>query len=183
MKQTLDTRPIFRILDPESMKRIIARAYDLLQTPGFFLHDATGLEILAASGAQVDFDKKKVQLSPPIIDKALSTVPSCVTLYDQSRQQRKLPLEGSETLFGPSGSAIYVQDFENETVRRRPEPGILPNIIISWNIATTWIFREDRLFAAMCRKKSPTLIDCSCACSLPENRPSRRVFPPKVTNT
>jgi trimethylamine:corrinoid methyltransferase-like protein len=101
------------------MQRIIEKAYDLLQEPGFFLHSKKGLEILGDAGAYVDSSTNKVMLKPELVDKALATTPPYFTLYDQQREQ-KFEIHGDNIYFGTAGTAIFVQDFNEPQKRRRP---------------------------------------------------------------
>jgi trimethylamine--corrinoid protein Co-methyltransferase len=114
-----DNLPSLQLLNFESMQRIVESAYTLLQDPGFFLHSKKGLEILADAGAQVDSQRNQVKVNSDLVDKALSTAPGFFTLYDQQREQR-IELQGDNIYFGTAGTAIFVQDFNEEKKRRRP---------------------------------------------------------------
>jgi trimethylamine--corrinoid protein Co-methyltransferase len=115
----LQFRPSFQILDADAIKKIVETAYDLIQEPGFTLHDQEGLQLMAQAGATVHFEAKRVQAKPHLIDHALSTVPSSFALYNQNRGD-KLDLGGMNNYYGTSGTAIFVQDFAHEKVRRKP---------------------------------------------------------------
>ncbi len=111
--------PHFQILSSALKARIIEKAYDLLQDPGFFLHSNPGLEILANSGAKVDFIKKQVRVGSDLIDNALSSAPPSFILYDQNRKT-KYEIKGEQQYFGTMGTVIFVQDYDNEKMRRKP---------------------------------------------------------------
>jgi trimethylamine--corrinoid protein Co-methyltransferase len=111
--------PYFQILSAASRALIIEKAYDLLQDPGFFIYSKTGLEILANSGAKVDFKKSQVRVNSDVINKALSTAPSSFALYDHNRKTN-YEIKGANQYFGTMGTVIFVQDYDNEKVRRKP---------------------------------------------------------------
>jgi trimethylamine--corrinoid protein Co-methyltransferase len=69
-----------RYFSDEQVKNIHANAVELLETHGFMVEHLGALEMLAGSGAQVDFEKQVVKVKPDLVEKCMSSTVSRIAL-------------------------------------------------------------------------------------------------------
>lgn len=65
-----------KFFSDDQVKTIHANAMEILQTHGFMVEHREALEMLADSGADVDFDKQVVKANPDLVEKCMSSVAS-----------------------------------------------------------------------------------------------------------
>ena len=112
-------RPKLQILQEEQIRTIIEDAYYILDSVGVKIHGyPPALDLLDAGGARVDRDKELVKISADLINKALSTVPSNINIYDQDRKKLLFSLGGDNCVMSCGGIGIYIQDFDKPGYRR-----------------------------------------------------------------
>jgi trimethylamine---corrinoid protein Co-methyltransferase len=88
---------------------------ELLEHYGVRLHEPQAIELLKKGGADVDGDL--VYVPSGMVEKAFSTVPHRVVLYNRHCQP-VMPLEGKRCFYGPGSDTLNVVDFRNG--ERRP---------------------------------------------------------------
>ncbi len=69
-----------RYFTDDQVKKIHANAIELLETHGFMVEHRGALEILADSGAQVDFEKQIVKVKSDLVEKCMSSTVSRIVL-------------------------------------------------------------------------------------------------------
>jgi len=107
----------YRPLKDQDLKRIIDEAYHLLDRSGMHVYSKTAREYLTKAGAKVDRDDLTVHFSRSMVEEAISSAPSSITLCGRN-SDNDLILEDSRVYYGTGGTAINVIDLENG--ERRP---------------------------------------------------------------
>ncbi len=102
----------YQPLSRASIKRIHQASLEIFDEVGFEVYYDGALEVFAQSGARVDFESRRVRLSPKLVEKAISTAPSNVTLYGRE-DKHNLILEGKRVYLGTGGTAPNVLDLES----------------------------------------------------------------------
>ena len=108
---------LYRPLDAAAVGRIAEAALHILQTSGMAVHSRTAREAFRAAGATVDEDRKVVRLPRSLVEDAIASNPSSVTLYSRDGEYDCV-LEDSKVHYGTGGTAIYVLD--PDSGQRRP---------------------------------------------------------------
>ncbi|MHA1618688.1 MAG: trimethylamine methyltransferase family protein, partial [Promethearchaeota archaeon] len=73
-------RPKIQILTEEYRHKILAEAKEILATQGIFMENQDGITLFEQEG--INHKNQRYFIPPDIVDKALSTVPHAITLYD-----------------------------------------------------------------------------------------------------
>jgi len=107
----------YRPLEDADVGRIAEAAFDVLAGSGVAVHTDTGLEAFRAAGAEVDEQTRIVRLPRRLVEDAIASNPSSVTLWSRDGQCDAV-LEGNRVHYGTGGTAIYVLD--PDTGKRRP---------------------------------------------------------------
>jgi len=92
---------------PEQLETLHAGALEILGEVGADLHHEKARELLANAGATVR--DKRVFVPPALVDRALSTAPSQVVIYDRGGNPA-LDLSGRNAYFGTGSDCIYLLD-------------------------------------------------------------------------
>jgi trimethylamine--corrinoid protein Co-methyltransferase len=101
--------PPYRPLSDSDLKTIADAAFEVLERSGMAVYADTALEALRQAGASVDADSRVVRFPRGLVEDAIASNPSSITLY--SRDDRNdVVLEGSRVHFGTGGTALYVLD-------------------------------------------------------------------------
>jgi trimethylamine--corrinoid protein Co-methyltransferase len=104
------------VLSKTDLKRIDAASKNMLEKVGVQVHSPSVLKMLAKAGAKVDETAKLVRFPKKMVEKALSTVPSQVDLYDRSLKN-KITLGGGTGAVASGHNATFIVD--SQTGRRR----------------------------------------------------------------
>lgn len=108
---------IYRPLGDRDADRIINESFRLLEKSGIAVYSSTAREAFRAAGATVAGDGPIVKLPRGLVEDAIDSNPSSITLH--SRDGRcDVRLEDSRVHYGTGGTAIYVLDPDDH--RRRP---------------------------------------------------------------
>jgi len=108
---------LYRPLEDADVRRIAEAAFEVLAKSGLAVYSKTALEALRAAGAQVDEKTQVVRLPRSLVEDAIASNPSSVTLHSRDGQH-DAALEENRVHYGTGGTAIYVLD--PDTGRRRP---------------------------------------------------------------
>ena len=122
MKEPLHRRPgipasPYRPLAGDEVKEVAQAAFDILDKSGVAVYTDTGFEAFRAAGANVDEQTRRVRLSRSMVEDAIASNPSSVTLWSRDGQCDAV-LEDDRVHYGTGGTAIYVLD--PDTGERRP---------------------------------------------------------------
>jgi len=97
-------------------KKIHWASLEILERFGIRLHDQTAIDLLKKSGA--DVDGNLVYVPSGMAEKAFSTAPQRVVLYDRNGDP-VMPLEGTRSFYGPGSDTLNIIDHRNNE-RRKP---------------------------------------------------------------
>jgi trimethylamine--corrinoid protein Co-methyltransferase len=108
--------PHIQVLETKTIERVLEEAYTLLMDPGVKFDTEAPLELLAESGAEVDFEKEVAHISPTMIDQALKTIPPEITFYDLNGEPCMV-LGGDQVYYYPGSTAMKVWDADKNLLR------------------------------------------------------------------
>jgi len=109
-------RPKLRWLADEAINNIIAEARRVLAEIGVFVENRTAAELLLDCGCRRSADQKRIVIGDTLIDRALSTAPPCVRLYDRDGIEA-MTLADDNVHFNPGSAALHVYDAERNVIR------------------------------------------------------------------
>jgi len=104
----------FKVLNEKKIRRIHFGVLEVLETAGVRVENETALRLLHDAHCAVDFDKKIVKIPEHVLQDALSSVPTAITLCGQrSEYDVRLKL-GEKTYMVGAAAALYVLDTNNQ---------------------------------------------------------------------
>ncbi len=147
---------LYQPLKEHEVKTIAAEAMRVLERGGIQVHSDTARDALGSAGAVVEEADRIVKLPRSLVEDAVASNPSSVTLYSRDGGHDAV-LEGKRVHYGTGGTAIYVLD--PATGERRPSTtedviwnarmvDILENIhVFTINVFPNDIERKDEIDA------------------------------------
>jgi trimethylamine--corrinoid protein Co-methyltransferase len=122
MNAKLKNRPglastLYKPLSQGDVEKIIEEAFRVLEKSGMFVYSETARRVFKKAGAEVDSEQPLVRLPRALVEDAIASNPSSITLYSRDGSCDAV-LEDSKVHFGTGGTAIYVLD--PDTGERRP---------------------------------------------------------------
>jgi len=102
-------RPSLSVVEPALVQRIIDEALAVLERVGVQIDDERALARLATLGLVVDKTSRRVMFPRSVVERALVSAPSSLTLHDRDGQAAAM-LEGDHVHFVPASSALRVLD-------------------------------------------------------------------------
>ena len=108
---------LYAPLTESDVRKIADAAFEVLEKSGMAVYSPTAFEAFQVAGADVDPETYVVRLPRSLVEDAIASNPSSITLY--SRDSRyDVVLEKNRVHYGTGGTAIYVLD--PDTGERRP---------------------------------------------------------------
>ncbi len=104
---SLDTAQFRRLADAQSEKLFWA-CLEVLERTGVRLFDEEALALLRKAGIPVE-DGNRVRIPSGLVEKALTTAPKRLTLYDRCGRP-VMPVTGYRSFFGPGSDCLHVID-------------------------------------------------------------------------
>lgn len=101
----------------KARKKIVEEAMCLLEEIGVFVENDEALELLHGAGCSVDSEKKRVKIPSSVVEKAVESAPSKVTLYDRSGEAA-MELAGDSVHFNPGSAALRIYDPKERRARK-----------------------------------------------------------------
>jgi len=95
-------------LSPEQCQKLHNASLEILARTGAQLHDQEAINLLKKAGASVS-DGNRVRVPAGLVEKAFSTVPKRVTLYDRNGQS-PLYLEEGNCYYGTGSDCLHIVD-------------------------------------------------------------------------
>ncbi len=108
---------LYRPLTDRQVQKIAGEALRILEKGGMLVHSRTGRAALRQAGARVDESTGVVRFPRALVEDAVSSNPSSITLHAR-KPGYDVVLEKNRVHYGTGGTAIYVLD--PETGERRP---------------------------------------------------------------
>ncbi|HIJ72610.1 MAG TPA: trimethylamine methyltransferase [Candidatus Hydrogenedentes bacterium] len=108
---------LYKPLAEPSVDRIIEEAFRILEQSGMAVYSDTARDILRRAGANVDEDARLVRFPRTMVEDAIDSNPSSITLYSRDGKH-DVVLAKNRVHYGTGGTAIYVID--PDTGQRRP---------------------------------------------------------------
>jgi len=107
----------YRPLDEDGVRKIADAAMAVLAESGMAVYSDAALESLRSAGARVDAENRIVRLPRSLVEDAIDSNPSSITLFSRDGEHDAV-LEGDRVHYATGGTAIYVLD--PDTGERRP---------------------------------------------------------------
>jgi trimethylamine--corrinoid protein Co-methyltransferase len=107
----------YKPLSPEDVKKVADAALEVLEKSGMAVYSKTAFEAFKKKGAVVDEGSRRVRMPRSLVEDAIASTPSSVTLYSRDGETDAV-LEKNRVHYGTGGTAIYVLD--PDTGERRP---------------------------------------------------------------
>ncbi|UCD29625.1 MAG: trimethylamine methyltransferase family protein [Planctomycetota bacterium] len=130
---------LYRPLSESDVKKIADSSFEILGKSGVAVYSDSALRAFEAAGARVDADTRIVRLPRSLVEDAIGSNPSSITLYSRNGEYDCV-LEKNRVHYGTGGTAIYVLD--PETHQRRPST--TEDII--WNARFVEVLENIHLF-------------------------------------
>ena len=99
----------YRPLTEGDVRRIADAAFEILQKKGMAVYSPTAFQALEAAGAEVDREMSIVKMPRSLVEDAIASNPSSVTLYGRDAGHNAV-LEKNRVHYGTGGTALYVLD-------------------------------------------------------------------------
>lgn len=109
-------RPRLQVLDDALVGRIVDEALSVLEQQGVLIEDEAARAKLAGYGVAADPVDHRVRFPRAVVEKAISTAPSSITLHDRDGNAAAT-LAGDEVHFVPASSALRVLDRKTQQAR------------------------------------------------------------------
>jgi trimethylamine--corrinoid protein Co-methyltransferase len=110
-------RPQYKPLSEPLIKKILEESYELLEKYGVFVENKEAKNLLKQAGAQINEQENRVYIKQELVEKALSTTPSVVELYNRSGEQ-KFKVGDDNIHFDPGSAAVTVLDHKSKSQRK-----------------------------------------------------------------
>jgi len=110
-------RPKYKPLSDKLIKKILNECYLLLEKYGVFVENKEAVKLLKNAGALLDESENRIYIKNELVEKALSTAPSIIEIYDRSGKQ-KFTIGGDEIHFDPGSAAVTILDPKTKLQRK-----------------------------------------------------------------
>ncbi|MFP4055471.1 MAG: trimethylamine methyltransferase family protein [Candidatus Brocadiia bacterium] len=107
----------YKPLADADLRRIAEAAFEVLEKSGLAVYTPRGFQAFKDAGADVDPETRTVRLPRSLVEDAVDSNPSSITLYARDEVHHAV-LEGNRVHYGTGGTALYVLD--PDTGERRP---------------------------------------------------------------
>ncbi len=107
----------YQPLTPADVRKMADAAFAVLEKSGMKVFSPTALEAFKKAGAQVDEQSGITRLPRGLVEDAIASTPSSITLHSRDGENDCV-LENNRVHYGTGGTAIYVLD--PDTGERRP---------------------------------------------------------------
>jgi trimethylamine--corrinoid protein Co-methyltransferase len=113
----------FSRLTPEQCRKMHNASLEILSRTGVRLYDQEAIDLLKKAGASVS-EGNRVRILAGLVERAFSTVPKRVTLYDQNGQAAMF-LEEGQCYYGTGSDCLHIVDHRT---RERRDP-VLQDVV------------------------------------------------------
>ncbi len=106
----------FRRLSDGQCQKLYWACLTVLERTGVRIYEQEALDLLKKAGASIT-DGNRVRIPPGLVEKALSTAPKRVTLYDRNGHPA-MPVEGHRCFYGTGSDCLHIIDHRTGQRRR-----------------------------------------------------------------
>jgi trimethylamine--corrinoid protein Co-methyltransferase len=129
MMESADSGGPYRRLSPEQCRRLHDASLEILARTGVRLFHQEAIDLLKTAGASVS-DGNRVRIPAGLVQKAFSTVPERVTLYDR-QGTAALFLEEGNCYFGTGSDCLNIIDHRTGERRRAVAQDVVDGITVA----------------------------------------------------
>jgi trimethylamine--corrinoid protein Co-methyltransferase len=105
----------FQVLSDEQIKRLLGASKEILERTGVVYYDDEAIEIMKKAGCFVDGNR--VRIPAKLVERALRSVPSKVTLSNSRTGEREMELTGNNAYFGTgSDTPFFIDPYTQERI-------------------------------------------------------------------
>jgi len=108
---------LYKPLSERDVGKTADAAFEVLEKSGMAVYSQTAFDAFKSAGAEVDEESRIVRLPRSLVEDAIASNPSSITLYSRDGKC-DVVLEKNRVHYGTGGTAIYVLD--PDTGERRP---------------------------------------------------------------
>jgi len=108
---------LYKPLSERDVNRIVEEAFRVLEKSGMLVYSDTARRVFEKAGAAVDAEQPLVRLPRSLVEDAIASNPSSITLHSRDGRCDAV-LENGKVHFGTGGTAIYILD--PDSGQRRP---------------------------------------------------------------
>lgn len=117
---------LYQPLGKSDVERIAAAAFEVLEKSGMAVYSKSARKAFRNAGAEVDEESGVVRLPRALVEDAIASNPSSITLYGRD-QACDCVLEKNRVHYGTGGTAIYVLDPETGQHRQSTLQDVILN--------------------------------------------------------
>ena len=117
---------LYKPLDEAAVKQVADAALDVLARGGVAVYSKTAFEALKAAGAEVDEATRVCRLPRGLVEDAVASNPSSITLHARDERYDAVLTE-SKVHYGTGGTAIYVLDPDSGKRRKSTVEDVILN--------------------------------------------------------
>jgi len=103
--------PNARKLSDSQCQKLYWACLEILERTGVRLYDQEALDLMKKAGAHIS-DGNRVRIPSGLVEKAFSTVPKKITLYDRNGN-RAMHIGGHQSYFGTGSDCLYILDHKS----------------------------------------------------------------------
>ncbi|MFW5798225.1 MAG: trimethylamine methyltransferase family protein, partial [Planctomycetota bacterium] len=101
---------LYNPMTETDLKKVVDASFEVLEKAGMAVYSKRGREALKAAGAEVDESESIVKMPRSMVEDAIASNPSSITLHARGRDDYDAVLEKDRVHYGTGGTAIYVLD-------------------------------------------------------------------------
>ena len=117
---------LYQPLNEPDKRKIADAAFEVLAKSGMAVYSDTAREAFRSAGAQVDEESRIVRLPRALVEDAIESNPSTITLYSRDGKHDAV-LERDRVHYATGGTAIYVLDPDTGERRRSTNEDVILN--------------------------------------------------------
>lgn len=117
-----------RKLSDQQCEKLFWACLEILERTGVRLYEQEALDLLKKAGVSA-VDGNRVRIPAGMVEKALTTVPKRVTMYDRNGN-RVMPIEGHRSFFGSGSDCIYIVDHRSNERRKAVLQDVVDGMIV-----------------------------------------------------
>jgi trimethylamine---corrinoid protein Co-methyltransferase len=110
------TNPRITWWTEKARKKIVDEAKRILDEIGVFVENDEALKLLDGAGARIDAKSRQVRIPAALVEKAVESAPSKVSLYNR-RGEQVMDLGGDRVHFNPGSAALRIYDPKEKRAR------------------------------------------------------------------